>query len=158
MTREEIARATYDVAERLNAVKRRHGLIDAATADGVTSRLRVARGLLDSSASTVPPNHAAVEMANHGTMFGDDELKWPVGHRFRIGPTLLRSLAAGLGQEIATPPRGWWAATIRRPLDHRGSGFGTRGTRADLKVRMATRSEPRVPSPESFHFFFNVAM
>lgn len=100
MTREEIARATYDVAERLNAVKRRHGLIDAATADGVTSRLRVARGLLDSSASTVPPNHAAVEMANHGTMFGDDELKWPVGHRFRIGPTLLRSLAAGLGQEI----------------------------------------------------------
>ena len=100
MTREEIARATYDVAERLNAVKRRRGLIDAATADGVTSRLRVARGLLDSSASTVPPNHAAVEMANHGTMFGDDELKWPVGHRFRIGPTLLRSLAAGLGQEI----------------------------------------------------------
>jgi len=39
-------------------------------------------------------------MANHGTMFGDDELKWPVGHRFQIGPALLRSLAAGFAQEI----------------------------------------------------------
>jgi B12-binding domain/radical SAM domain protein len=99
MTREEIARATYDVAERLNAIKRRRGLIDAATADGVTSRLHVARGLLTMPAGA-PPSHAAVEMANHGTMFGDDELKWPVGRRFRIGPALLRSLAAGLGQEI----------------------------------------------------------
>ena len=100
MTREEIARATYDVAERLNAIKRRHGLIDAATADGVASRLRVARELLDTAGQAIPPSHAAVEMANHGTMFGDDELKWPVGHRFRIGSTLLRSLAAGLGQEL----------------------------------------------------------
>jgi hypothetical protein len=83
----------------LNAIKRRRGLIDAATADGVTSRLHVARGLLTMPAGA-PPSHAAVEMANHGTMFGDDELKWPVGRRFRIGPALLRSLAAGLGQEI----------------------------------------------------------
>jgi B12-binding domain/radical SAM domain protein len=100
MTREEIARATYDVAERLNAIKRRHGLIDAATADGVDSRLSVARELLDTGGRAISPSHAAIEMANHGTMFGDDELKWPVGHRFRLGPALLRSLAAGLGQEI----------------------------------------------------------
>jgi B12-binding domain/radical SAM domain protein len=100
MTREEIARATYDVAERLNAIKRRHGLIDGETADGVASRLRVARQLLETARHTPRPSHAAVEMANHGTMFGDNELKWPVAHRFRIGTTLLRSLAAGLGQEI----------------------------------------------------------
>jgi B12-binding domain/radical SAM domain protein len=100
MTRAEIARATYDVAERLNAIKRRHGLIDGPTADGVASRLRVARELLETAGQATPPSHAAVEMANHGTMFGDDELKWPVGHRFRIGPRLLWNLAAGLGQEI----------------------------------------------------------
>jgi hypothetical protein len=100
MTRHEIARATYDVAERLNAIKRRHGLIDATTADGVASRLRVARELLGTEGRAISPSHAAIEMANHGTMFGDDELKWPVGHRFRMGPRLLWSLAAGLGQEI----------------------------------------------------------
>jgi hypothetical protein len=33
-------------------------------------------------------------------MFGDDELKWPVRHGFRIGSTLLRSLAAGLALEV----------------------------------------------------------
>jgi B12-binding domain/radical SAM domain protein len=129
MTREEIARATYDVAERLNAIKRRHGLIDAATADGVTSRLHIARELLSMSAAA-PPSHAAVEMANHGTMFGDDELKWPVGHRFRIGPALLRSLAAGLGQEIVhTAARmvgRYDTAALREPsgLGIRDSGLG----------------------------------
>jgi B12-binding domain/radical SAM domain protein len=100
MTREEIARATYDVAERLNEIKRRHGLIDAATADGVAARLRVARDLLATAGQVTPPSRTAVEMANHGTMFGDDELQWPVSHRFRIGTTLLQSLTAGLGQEL----------------------------------------------------------
>jgi hypothetical protein len=75
-------------------------LIDSATADGVASRLRVARELLGTAGRAAAFNHAALEMANHGTMFGDDELKRPVGPRFRIGPALLRSLAAGLGQEI----------------------------------------------------------
>jgi hypothetical protein len=40
------------------------------------------------------------ELANHRTMFGDDELNWPVRHGFRIGSTLLRSLAAGLALEV----------------------------------------------------------
>jgi B12-binding domain/radical SAM domain protein len=99
MTRDEIARATYDVAERLNDLKRRYALIDGKAADGVAARLRVARDLLDRS-GTVAPSHAALELANHGTMFGDDELRWPVGHRFRVGATLIRSLAASLGEEI----------------------------------------------------------
>jgi hypothetical protein len=33
-------------------------------------------------------------------LVGDDELKWPVKQRFRVGTTLLRSLAAGLGEEV----------------------------------------------------------
>jgi hypothetical protein len=33
-------------------------------------------------------------------MFGDDELLWPVKHRFRIGTTLLRGLVEGLATEF----------------------------------------------------------
>jgi hypothetical protein len=100
MSRDDIARATYDVAERLNDIKRRRHLIDDVTADGVAARLRVARDLLETTGRALHPTDAATEMANHGTMFGDDELKWPIGQRFRVGTTLLWSLAAGLGQEI----------------------------------------------------------
>lgn len=64
MTRDEIVRATYDVAGRLNDLKYRRGLID------------------------------------HRTMFGDEELKWPVKQRFRVGATLVRGLAAGLALEF----------------------------------------------------------
>jgi hypothetical protein len=42
----------------------------------------------------------AAELAHHRTMFGDDELKWPVEHRFRVGRTLLQSLATGLVEEV----------------------------------------------------------
>lgn len=98
MTRDEIVRATYDVAERLNAMKRRFGLIDERTFAGVADRLAVARRLLDDPQSAVPP--AAIELANHGTMFGDDELQWPMPHRFRVGAAVLRTLAAGLVEEV----------------------------------------------------------
>ena len=99
MTRDEIARATYDVAERLNDLKRHYQLIDDTTANGVASRLRIARELLNTGWAT-PPSGAAVEMANHGTMFGDEELTWPVRRRFVLGKRLVRSLAAGLGEEV----------------------------------------------------------
>jgi len=100
MTRREIAVATYDVAERLNAIKWRHGLIDASTFEGVAGRLRIARHLLDEGATDADFTHAALEMANHGTMFGDDELKWPLRHGFRVGGALLLNLASGLWHEI----------------------------------------------------------
>jgi B12-binding domain/radical SAM domain protein len=100
MTRHEIATATYDVAERLNEIKRRHRLIDEATFDGVATRLRAARQLLDEAGHHVHLTHSALEMANHGTMFGDDELKWPARHGFRVGTALLRGLASGLAREV----------------------------------------------------------
>jgi B12-binding domain/radical SAM domain protein len=100
MTRHEIATATYDVAERLNEIKHRHQLIDEATFDGVSRRLQAARQLLDEAGHHVPFTHAALEMANHGTMFGDDELKWPAQHGFRVGTALLRGLASGLMREV----------------------------------------------------------
>jgi B12-binding domain/radical SAM domain protein len=100
MTRREIVRATYDVAERLNDLKRRHQVIDPATAQGVADRLRIARRILEEPDGLERRDRTALELANHGTMFGDDELKWPIRQRFRIGATLLRGLAAGLALEV----------------------------------------------------------
>jgi len=88
------------VAERLNEIKHRNHLIDDETFQGVSARLQAARQLLAEADRTHQFSHAALELANHGTMFGDDELKWPVPHRFRVGATLLRSLAAGLAAEV----------------------------------------------------------
>jgi B12-binding domain/radical SAM domain protein len=101
MTRDEIVRATYDVAERLNDLKRRYGLIDEPTFAGVAKRLSAAREALDATEHAGELSQRAAELANHGTMFGDDELKWPVRHRFHVGLPLLRSLGVGLAQEIA---------------------------------------------------------
>jgi B12-binding domain/radical SAM domain protein len=100
MTRLEIAAATYDVAERLNGIKHRHGLIDLATFTGVAERLRIARGLLAEHPGGASFTHAACELANHGTMFGDDELKWPAQHGFRVGAALVGALASGLVREV----------------------------------------------------------
>jgi len=99
MTREEIVRATYDVAERLNELKLRRGLIDHRTFTDVQFRLSVARQIVANPSDDTLSGPAA-ELANHRTMFGDDELKWPVKQRFRIGATLLRGLAAGLALEF----------------------------------------------------------
>ena len=100
MTRDEIVRATYDVADRLNDLKHRHGVIDDRTFADVRFRLQIARYLVDQGGEGDDVSGPAAELANHRTMFGDDELKWPVKHGFRIGTTLLRSLAAGLALEV----------------------------------------------------------
>jgi hypothetical protein len=97
MDRDSIARATYDVAERLNELKRRYELIDDRTFKGVAARIAVARTLLEHPDTACRHD---LDLANHGTMFGDDELKWPVRHGFHVGWMLMRHLAAGLGAEI----------------------------------------------------------
>jgi hypothetical protein len=99
MTRDEIVRATYDVAERLNDLEHRHHLIDDRTFTDVQFRLKIARQIIH-AADDGDISGPVAELANHGTMFGDDELKWPVKHGFRVGITLLRSLAAGLALEF----------------------------------------------------------
>jgi B12-binding domain/radical SAM domain protein len=100
MMRSEIVTATYEVAAALNAIKRRHDLIDEATFLGVAERLYAARQLLEHGDDASPMTRAALDLVNHGTMFGDDELKWPVAGRFRIGAALLGGLASGLVREI----------------------------------------------------------
>jgi hypothetical protein len=100
MTRDEIVRATYDVAERLNDLKHKHRLIDDRTFADVRFRLNMARQIVARAGEDDDVSGPAAELANHRTMFGDDELKWPLKHGFRVGTTLLRSLAAGLVLEL----------------------------------------------------------
>ena len=100
MTREEIAAATYEVADRLNRLKHDHGVVDDPTYRDVDHRLRIARGLLAHTRGPRHANHHDLELANRGTMFGRDEMKWPVGQRFRIGSALLKNLIAGLAEEV----------------------------------------------------------
>jgi B12-binding domain/radical SAM domain protein len=100
MTRDEIVRATYDVAERLNDLKHKHRLIDDRTFADVRFRLNMARQIVARAGDDDDVSGPAAELANHRTMFGDDELKWPMKHGFRVGTTLLRSLAAGLVLEL----------------------------------------------------------
>ena len=100
MSRDDIVRATYDVADRLNVLKHQHGLIDERTFEEVQFRIRVARQIVAGDACDADFTDPALALASHRTMIGDDELKWPARHRFRIGGTLLRSLAAGLVDEV----------------------------------------------------------
>lgn len=100
MTREDIARATYAVAERLNDLKHRYAVVDDRTFRAVRDRLTIAREIAQQQSSSEERAVIAAELANHRTMFGDDELKWPVRQPFRIGATLIRSLAAGLLDEV----------------------------------------------------------
>jgi B12-binding domain/radical SAM domain protein len=97
MTRDQIAAATYEVAGRLNTIKHAHGLIDGRTFAGVRDRLAVARQVLQEDGPWEAPR---IDLANHATMFGDDELKSPLHQRFRVGATLLWNLAAGLALEV----------------------------------------------------------
>ncbi len=100
MTRSDIAAATYEAAERLNHIKRRHGLIDHATFESVARRLSAARGLLAADDRGETDREFPAELGTHRTMFGDDELKWPLGRRFRVGLSLLATLASGLALEV----------------------------------------------------------
>jgi len=71
MTRDHIVRATYDVAERLNDLKHRHGLIDDRTHAGVRFRLTIARQIVEHSHDGDEAIGPAAELGAHRTMFGD---------------------------------------------------------------------------------------
>jgi hypothetical protein len=55
----------------------------------------------DARARTYTPQHLFIRLANQATMFGNDELKGPVRHRFRGGTAIAASLARGLLTEIS---------------------------------------------------------
>jgi B12-binding domain/radical SAM domain protein len=111
MTRDEIAAASYRVADDLNELKYAHGLIDAATYSTVVHRLATAQALLteidrvsalpeDAQAEALAMIHKQIRTANGTALLGEDELKWPLSQRFHVGGTLARGLARGLIREF----------------------------------------------------------
>ncbi len=111
MSREEIARASYQVAGELNELKYKHELIDAATYAAVSHSLAAAEAVLteiDRTATLPDEKRAAalalirkqIQTANGAALCGVDELKWPLSQRFHVGGTLARGLAGGLLREF----------------------------------------------------------
>jgi len=94
MTRAEIVDATYDAAERLNALKLRHDRIDAKTAAGVRERLTHARSLRQKLAHPNATLDREIAEASEGTVNDKAELFAPAAflRNFRIGG-ILRLLA-----------------------------------------------------------------
>ena len=96
MTRAEIVDATYDGAERLNALKLRFGRIGAKTAAGVRERLTRARSLRRklSQGSSDAALDREIREASEGTVNDKAELFAPAAflRNFRIGG-ILRLLA-----------------------------------------------------------------
>jgi hypothetical protein len=112
MTRAEIVDATYDAAERLNALKLRHGRINAKTAAGVRERLTRARSLRQKLSQGSPDAALDREIhdASEGTVNDKAELFAPAAflRNFRIGGILRL-----LGREVVRH------VTRRRTTHHR---------------------------------------
>ena len=120
MSRDEIARASYQVAGELNELKYKHGLIDAATYAAVSHSLAAAEAVLteiDRTATLPPDKRAAalavmrkqIQTANGAALCGVDELKWPLSQRFHVGgtsgPGIGRRIAAGIPSHRRPPGR-----------------------------------------------------
>ena len=71
MTRRELVDATYDAAERLNAVKRRHGYLSPRRAEAVATRIHAARALRARLERVTDAEGAALseDAALHGDVF-----------------------------------------------------------------------------------------
>ena len=111
MTRDELVRTTYDVADGLNELKAEIGSIDAATAEQVRdhlSRSRRVLAALDEEASSSPARRRAVldrmrsdvTAANSGSVAGTAELTWRPSEGIRVTRALLGGLAAAFVEEV----------------------------------------------------------
>ena len=112
MTRDEIIGASYDVAEALNELKFKHGLIDEPTFHWVASQQKAAREAMrkveealrlpeEDRAEAIARVRESVEGANRDTMFSKRELDWPSDEGLRVGGGLLLALAHGFVREAA---------------------------------------------------------
>jgi B12-binding domain/radical SAM domain protein len=123
MDREELVDATYEVAEGLNTLKFRHGVVDEETYEETKRGISAARGyidqideVLDSGLSGDELDEALAEIregvqgANDGTLCGRDELKWPVGGHFVNFGGLLRLGASVTWEAVKIYLQNVWKA------------------------------------------------
>lgn len=113
MDRATLVATTYQVAERLNQLKFRAGLVDEATFASVRDHLAKAGqvlAVLDRSRDLAEPAreallhqmHDDVVAANGGSMSGQHELSWSPSGGIRVTRTLLAYLAGALAMELHT--------------------------------------------------------
>ncbi len=111
MSREQILAASYDVAEGLNELKLRHGLIDESTFSQVKSHQEAARRtmMLIEQAMRLPEveRRSAMERlrkdideSNADSMFSKDELRLRGDANLRLTLSFLRVLPEGLVEEF----------------------------------------------------------
>jgi B12-binding domain/radical SAM domain protein len=111
MTRDELVRTTYEVAERLNQLKFDAKLIDQQTfstvhrhlvrAREVLAALDTARDRSEAERETILHRmHAEVQAANEQSIVGAGELRWTRRSGIHVTRTLLGSLAHALGTEL----------------------------------------------------------
>lgn len=104
MTRSQIVDATYDAAERLNELKRRHGRISAECANGVSERLTVARSVRGRLASAT---RRELDLISEGTVNDKAELFAPGAflRNFRLSG-IVRLLVSSLVDRVRRLRRG----------------------------------------------------
>jgi hypothetical protein len=111
MSRDQILAATYDVAESLNELKLRHGLIDQSTFDQVKYHQDAARKtmVLIDQAMRLPESEqrSAIEKlrkqiseSNVDSMFTKEELNWKGDASLKLTPSFLRILPEGFAEEM----------------------------------------------------------
>jgi B12-binding domain/radical SAM domain protein len=116
MNRDEIVTTSYALAEQLNQLKFRNGLIDEPAFNMVSGHLKVARDAIavmgrSSQADEVREASALASLqkelaaANTGSMNDQDEMRWQPSGGIRVSTTLLRGLAWGLMHELVQTAR-----------------------------------------------------
>lgn len=107
MTRDDIARSTYDAAYALNELKREYDLVDEETYQSVKYRINAAREVMkeiddilliadeQERTAQMAKLKVKVEELNRHSICGKDELKWPINQRF-ANPTALGKLLVKL--------------------------------------------------------------
>jgi B12-binding domain/radical SAM domain protein len=103
MTRDDIVQSSYEAGLRLNRLKEKYGLLDAATADRTEKRILLARemiGKVDEIILLPEPERTrellalkeTFDRASMSTVCDKEEIKWPV-FRWRLNfPNILRAI------------------------------------------------------------------
>jgi B12-binding domain/radical SAM domain protein len=111
MTRNQMLKASYDVAKGLNNLKLKYGLIDKGTYNEVMKHMEAAKQAIDAMTRAFslpePQRDEAIEKireqvqkANVDSLFSKNELEWQGASGLRFSFRLFRILTSGFAQEL----------------------------------------------------------
>ncbi len=111
MTRQEILRASYDVATGLNALKLKYGLVNRRTYDEVREHTEAAKQAVEAMTrafslpepqrdDAIAKIREEVQKANTDSLFSKAELEWRGASGLKPSFRLIRILTSGFAQEV----------------------------------------------------------